>query len=412
MTGSAERAVEHAARSSYGRLVAILAARTGDVMAAEDALGDAFAAALAQWPEAGVPQKPEAWLVSVARRRLVDRARREQVQDAAADGLRYAADLLERTPTAPDALPDPRLAMLAACAHPAIDPGIRTPIMLQVVLGLDAAAIASAFLVPPATMAQRLVRAKAKIREARIPIEVPAPEALAERLPPMLEAIYAAYGTAWDDVLGADPARRDLGAEAIWLGRVLVEVLPHEPEAKGLLALMLYCESRRAARRDEVGAYVSLAEQDVGRWSHEMIDEAESLLLDAARAARPGRFQCEAAINSAHAARRTGAGPDWRAIAMLYDELVRHVASVGAFVSRAAAHAEAFGAARGLALLEELPDEATRNYQPAWALRGHLLLQLGRREEARGALERAAGMVEDPAVRAFLLGKLAASLGD
>jgi len=266
----ARRAAELAARASYGRLVAYLAARARDVAAAEDALGDALAAALETWPRVGVPDNPDAWLLVAARRRLVDRARHGSVEASAAATLRLAAETAEVTASRESIFPDERLELLFVCVHPAIDEAARTPLMLQAVLGLDAARIASAFLVAPAAMSQRLVRVKAKIRDAGIGFEIPGPEALPERLHAVLEAIYAAYGTGWEDVAGADPRRRGLAEEAIWLGRLVVALLPDEPEAGGLLALMLCCEARRSARRDASGAYVPLSGQDVARWSRPM----------------------------------------------------------------------------------------------------------------------------------------------
>jgi RNA polymerase sigma-70 factor (ECF subfamily) len=396
------RAVELTVRTSYGRLVAYLSARTRDVAAAEDALGDALLAALDTWPETGIPDRPEAWLLTAARRRLLDRIRRAQTATRAAPLLLQATEeLLERV----EPFPDERLPLLFVCAHPAIDLTIRTPLMLQTVLGLDAATIASAFLVAPTAMGQRLVRAKARIKDAGLAFALPEPEELPERLDAVLEAIYAAYGSGWESVSGGDPRRRGLTEEAIWLGRLVVGLLPEAPEARGLLALMLHCEARREARRDAGGRYVPLAEQDVARWSRPLIAEAESLLAAAARARRPGRFQLEAAIQSAHARRAFGAPSPWEDVALLYEGLVRLAPTVGALIGRAAALAEARGAAAGLALLAEIPLEAVRGYQPYWALSAHLLTRLGRTEEARQACTRAVGLSEDPTVRAFLLAR-------
>lgn len=239
-------AIEHAARDSYGRLVAFLAARSRDVAAAEDALADAFEAALETWPLCGVPQKPEAWLLTVARRRLIDNARHVRVQTDAAPTLRAAAEEAEELATGM-VFPDERLKLMFICAHPAIAAATRTPLMLQTVLGLDAARIASAFLARPTAMGQRLARAKAKIRDARIRFELPEAQELPARLDFVLEAIYAAYGSGWDDAAGADPRRKGLAADAIDLGRLLLQHMPAAPEAQGLLALMLYCEARLGA---------------------------------------------------------------------------------------------------------------------------------------------------------------------
>jgi len=399
------QAAEFAARASYGRLLAYLAARWRDVARAEDALGDALLAALETWPRTGVPDKPEAWLLTAARRRLVDGARHAGVAAAAEADLKVMLD--ERADASPAALPDERLALLFVCAHPAIDEAARTPLMLQTVLGLDAARIASAFLVAPATMSQRLVRVKAKIREAGIRFEIPAPGELAARLDAVLEAIYAAYGSGWEDVAGSDPRRRGLAEEAIWLGQLVARLLPDEPEAQGLLALMLYCEARRAARRDAAGAYVPLGFQDLRRWSRPMIEEAEEVLAGAARLKAAGRFQLEAAIQSVHAQRVRTGETDWEAVTLLYEGLLRHAPTMGARVAHAAALGEARDAEAGLAALDAIPPDEVATYQPYWALRGHVLKALGRAAEAGEAYDRAIGLSEDPAVRAFLLGRRA-----
>jgi predicted RNA polymerase sigma factor len=398
----AHRAAELAARASYGRLLAYLAARARDVIAAEDALGDAFAAALETWPRAGVPDNPDAWLLVAARRRLVDRARHGGVEAAAAATLRLAAERADVNASRESIFPDERLKLLFVCAHPAIDEAARTPLMLQSVLGLDAARIASAFLVAPAAMSQRLVRVKAKIRDAGIGFEIPGAEELPERLHSVLDAVYAAYGTGWEDVAGADPLLRGLAEEAIWLGRLVVALLPDEPEAGGLLALMLSCQARRPARRGAGGAYVPLSRQDVARWSQPMIEEAERVLARAARAQRPGRFQLEAAIQSVHAQRAVTGHTDWEAIALLYEGLARVAPTIGGRVAQAAALAEARGDGAGLAALDTMAMSQVIAYQPYWALRAHLLRGLGRTGEAREAYARAIGLSEDPAVREFL----------
>jgi RNA polymerase sigma-70 factor (ECF subfamily) len=273
--------------------------------------------------------------------------------------------------------------------------------MLQVVFGLDAQLVARAFLVSPTTLSQRLVRAKAKIRDAGIAFDVPVGTALPPRLDAVLEAIYAAYGSGWDDLDGADPRLRGLTEAALMLVRVLIELLPDEPEALGLLALMLYCEARRESRRNDDGAYVPLSEQSVERWSAPMIEEANRALSRASDFQRPARFQLEAAIQAAHLERaRTGA-VDWAAIATLYEGLVRTTGALGAFVGRAAAVAELRGPADALSLLDDIPPERVKNYQPYWALRAHLLQLLGR-PEADEAFELAIGLAEDPAIRRFL----------
>jgi RNA polymerase sigma-70 factor (ECF subfamily) len=400
----ARRAVERAARDSYGRLVTFLAARSRDIAAAEDALADAFRAALETWPRDGVPDRPEAWLLTAARRRLIDGARHAQIRVGALPDLRVFAEEAQALAEA-DMFPDERLTLLFVCAHPAIDPAIHTPLMLQTVLGLDAARIASAFLVSPAAMGQRLSRAKVKIRDAGIGFELPEAKELPPRLDAVLQAVYAAYGSGWDDVAGADPRRRGLAVEAIDLGRMLRPLLPAEPEVEGLLALMLHCEARREARRGPAGEYVPLSEQDTARWSMPMIGEAERILSAAAQDKRFGRFQLEAAIQSVHAQRARGGRTDWEAIALLYEGLVRLAPTIGARVGQAAAIAEARGAAAGQALLDTIPAEAVASYQPYWALAAHLLRRLG--QPADMAYERAIGLCEDSAMRAFLLRRAA-----
>ena len=278
--------------------------------------------------------------------------------------------------------------------------------MLQVVLGLDAARIASAFLVQPAAMGQRLTRAKAKIRDAGLAFELPEAKELPSRIDAVLEAIYAAYGSGWDDVAGADPRRKGLAAEAIDLGRLLVRLMSGDPETMGLLALMLYCESRREARRAKDGSYVPLSDQDVSLWSQPMIAEAERILIVAKGANRIGRFQLEAAIQSAHAQRVWGGSTDWEAIALLYEGLVGLAPTIGALVGRAAAVAETRDAASGWALLEEIPSDAVTSYQPYWALAAHLLRRM-QRPEAADAYTRAIGLCDDPAMREFLQKKAA-----
>ena len=371
--------------------------------AAEDALGDALVSALQTWPRDGIPANPDAWLLSAARRKLIDAARHAHVEAAATPTLEILIDPARRADMTDAVFPDERLKLLFVCAHPAIDEAARTPLMLQAVLGLDAARIASAFLVAPATMSQRLVRVKAKIRDAGIRFEVPDLHELPSRVAAVLEAIYAAFGSGWDDVAGADSRRRGLADEAIWLGRLVTRLLPGEPEALGLLALMLHCDARRAARRDADGRYVPLDQQDVARWSRAMIDEAEEILAAAASAGRPGRFQFEAAIQSAHARRATTGRTDWEAIALLYEGLLRCGATTGARVGQAAALARAGDAAAGLAALDTLSQDMVSTYQPYWALRAHLLKRLDRVDEARDSYTRAIGLSEDSAVREFLV---------
>ena len=395
------RTVEQVARVSYARLVSYLAARSRDVASAEDALSEAFAAALRTWPADGVPSKPEAWLLHAARRRLIDQARLARTRSLNADGLRQLLAEAEDLSTA-HAFPDERLKLLFVCAHPAIDARVHTPLMLQVVLGLEAADIAAAFLTPAATMGQRLTRAKAKIRDTRIAFEVPDGAELAPRLFAVLEAIYAAYAFGWDHVAGADDARGGLSKEALWLARTVMELMPQEAEALGLLALLCYCEARRPARRTADGAYVPMSEQDPARWDAELSAQAEHALRLAAKLGQPGRFQLEAAVQSAHMERLRHGTAQWADIAVLYEGLVRIAPTLGALLGRAAAVAEAQGPAAGLALLETIDPELAAQHQPYWAVRAHLLQALGREHEAQLALHEALRLTEDAAVRSFL----------
>jgi RNA polymerase sigma-70 factor (ECF subfamily) len=402
------RVVEEAARRSYGKLVAFLAARTHDVAAAEDALSEAFASALTDWPKNGCPENPEGWLLTVARRKSIDAIRRRLRDELAGADLQLMAEGLEAA-AASAQIPDQRLALLFACAHPAIDEGIRAPLMLQTVLGLDAAAIASAFLISPATMGQRLVRAKNKIRQAGIPFRIPEREELRDRLDTVLDAIYAAFAEGWSDGAGTDAARRELAQEAIFLCRVVTELLPQEPEALGLLALMLHAEARSRARRNARGEYIPLAQQDVGRWDSAMIREAEELLLQASELRRIGRFQLEAALQSAHVFRRTTGRDNWSDVVRLYETLFAISGSPVVAVNRAVALGELRGAAAGLEALEEVATDArVKQYQPYWAARADLLAKTGARAEANGAYEMAIGLERDSAVRRFLLDRQAA----
>jgi RNA polymerase sigma-70 factor (ECF subfamily) len=388
------------ARRSYGKLVAFLAARTRDVAAAEDALSEAFAAALADWPRNGCPDNPEAWLMTVARRKFLDTVRGRQ-REVSSEDLEQMAEALEAgdAPT----IPDRRLGLMFACAHPAIDAGIRAPLMLQTVLGLDAARIASAFLISPATMSQRLVRAKSKIRQAGIPLRIPEHEELRERLDAVLDAIYAAFAEGWMDAAGTDVARRDLAEEAIYLCRLVTELLPNEPEGSGLLALMLHAEARRPARRNANGEYVPLAEQDPALWNTQMIDEAETLLLRASALGAVGRYQIEGAIQSAHVARRRTGHADWAAVVQLYDALIAMSRSPVAAVNRALALAELHGIAAALdAMNLAATDPRLAEYQPYWAARAELLARSGACEQARHAYDVAIGMERDSSVRYFL----------
>lgn len=402
----AHAAVERVARASYGRLVAFLARRTGDVQAAEDAIAEAFAAALRTWPRDGVPEKPEAWLLRAAHNRFIDASRRDSVRNAALPELAHLAQSAISMAETNETFPDERLAMLFACAHPALDAGVHTPLMLQAVMGLDAGTIASAFLVAPSAMSQRLVRAKQKLRQTGIRIEVPDADELDGRLEAVLSAIYAAYTARYNDAGSLDPIAGGIGLEAIELARLMSVWMPQEPETLGLLALLLYCEARSRARRGVSGEYVPLDAQDTTRWDRSMIGEAEELLTRAARSATAGRFQLEAALQSAHVHARLHGEIDHEAVLRLYAILVETAPSVGAAVGHATAIAAAHGPAAGLRALDSVGSECD-SYQPAWALRADLLRQLGRHAEAATAYNRAAGLSDDPAVRQFLLARAA-----
>ncbi len=390
------------ARRSYGKLVAFLATHTQDVAAAEDALSEAFASALADWPRNGCPSNPEAWLLTVARRKAIDVHRARHRYEIAAEQLQVMAKGLDAAATAVE-IPDQRLAMMFACAHPAIDAGIRAPLILQVVLGLDAKTIASAFLTSPSAMGKRLVRAKDKIRQARIPFTVPEREELPDRLETILDAIYAAFTEGWTDPGGTDVTRRDLTEEAMFLARLVTELLPEEPEALGLLALLLHAEARRRARRNQDGDFVPLAEQDPALWDSQMIDEAEALLQRASTRRFIGRYQLEGALQSAHVDRCRTGHANWAEVVQLYDALFAVAGSPVVAINRALAIAEMHGVDAALDSMPQVADDVRlAEYQPYWATRAELLARKGAHSEAREAYELAIGLERDPAVRRFL----------
>lgn len=406
----AQAAAVAVARLSYGKLIAFLAARTRDVAGAEDALAEAFALALDQWPSQGVPATPEAWLLTVARRKLIDAARQRQVRDRASEHLLLLHELADGDGA--DAVPDERLGLMFACAHPAIDASARAPLMLQTLLGFDAGAIASSFLVAPSTMGQRLVRAKAKIRQAGIALRVPEPQDMPERLDAVLDAIYAAFTEGWADPTGSEARRRNLTDEALWLGALVAALLPREPEALGLLALMLHAQARAGARRDAQGEYVPLDRQDTSLWDAAMVRQAEQLLLRASGLGRSGRFQLEAAVQSAHAARRHSGRTDWTAIEQLYGALWTLTCSPVVAVNRAVALAHSQGPAPALALLDGLAGDARMaTYQPYWAARAEVLARAGDAAGAALAYAQAIGLESDTVVRCFLLQRRAQLTG-
>jgi RNA polymerase sigma-70 factor, ECF subfamily len=402
----AHRTAEQAARASYGKLVALLAARNRDIAAAEDALSDALVAALETWPKRGVPANPEGWLMTTARNRQLNRLRAGFVRQRAEPDLILRLDQTSETGEGRASLPDDRLRLMFVCTHPAIDPSVRAPLILQTVLGFDAARIAQAFLAEPAAMSQRLVRAKARIRDAGLRFAVPGPEDLADRLADVLDAVYAAFGQGWD-ALDPPEAEGGLTGEAIWLARLLADLLPEEPEPRGLLALMLYCTARRDARRDATGGFVPLERQDPRLWDRNMVIEAEGLLTVAARAARFGRYQCEAAIQSVHVQRAVTGQLNNAALRTLYDLLVRHTDALGARLGRAVVIADAGDIPAAVAEIDALDTTRLRNHQPYWVARSHVETRAGMTAQAIASLQAAIALTTDPALRAHLAERLA-----
>ena len=390
-------------RDSYGRLLAVLAAPTRDIAAAEDALGDALERALVRWPDDGMPANPEGWLLTVARNRLRD------VWKSSGYRMTVPLDEIEYTSTSLEddmsAIPDRRLELMLVCAHPAIAHNIRTPLMLQSVLGVEAAAIATAFAVEPATMAQRLVRAKKRISDAGVPFVLPERDDLVQRLPAVLEAVYGAYAIDWQLAPEGAPIE-SLSAEALHLALVLAELLPDEPEVLGLSALVCLSEARRPARRTRDGAFVPLDEQDTGLWDEVLIARGEALLRRAHDYGRPGRYQYEAAIQSVHCTRATQGQVDVNALRKLHRALLRVAPSLGVAVALAAVDGEIDGPDAGLRGLDALDDPAVERFQPAWTTRAHLLAEAGRVEEAVEAYRRAIELTADPGVAEYLLRRL------
>ena len=405
----AEQAAIRVARSAYGRILAYLAYKFRDIAAAEDALAEAFASALASWPHSGVPDSPEAWLMTAARRNLLQMQRHTRVeQDPAATILLYG----ENTP-APDlqAIPDVRLKLLFACAHPAIDVSVRTALMLQTVLGIDAEKIAAAFLVTPGAMAQCLVRAKTKIRLAGIHFEEPEARDLPERLHAVLEAIYAAFGLAsWDDHL-ARSTSDSLSEEAIYLADLVASMMPAQAEPAGLLALTLLCDARKAARyapnADSSLRFVPLHQQDTALWDKARIDQANRILWHAANLHQPGPFQLEAAIQSAHCQRLyTGTVP-WPSIALLYQQLLHIAPTLGARVGHAVALGESKGPKAALAALQGVADHPeAAACAPYWAARAHWLAQQGSTLAAIADYRTAQRLHTGQAEREYLQGRI------
>ena len=399
----AVRSAGVAARDSYGRLLALLAAATSDLAGAEDALADAFERALRTWPTQGVPGNPDAWLLTVARNRLRDewksaRAQRAVALDAVPDTLAHIDDVDV------DAIPDRRLELMLVCAHPAIDRAMHTPLMLNTVLGFTAEQVGRAFSVPAPTMATRLVRVKKRIKAAGIPFRIPDLADLPTRMASVLEAVYGAYVIDW----ATGPQARQLPSEALHLAEVLTTLVPGDPEALGLAALIELSAARGPARVDAEGHFVALADQDPALWNQELISRAHEHLRAAHARGQLGRFQLEASIQAVHCARGRDGTTDWPTLLTLHRILQAIAPSLGSGVALAAVTAEVDGPAAGLAALDALLLEAgqrARLFQPAKATRAHLLDRLGRKEEAVAAYDSAISLTHDTAEREYLQGR-------
>jgi predicted RNA polymerase sigma factor len=397
------------ARQSYGRLLALLASRSGDLAGSEDALAEAFAQAVETWPkpDKGVPTNLDAWLMAVAKNRQLDVWRSAAHQTSVPLIEEEVEDVLI-TDVDHDAIPDERLKLLFVCAHPAIDPALRAPLMLQAVLGLEADAIGAAFLVPTATMAQRLVRVKRKIKDAGIPFETPSQSDMQARLESVLEAIYGAYSVGWQDWLGCiEQSNRgaddSIAEEARYLANLLAQLLPEEPEVLGLASYVALASSRRNARFDSHGNFVPLDQQDTSLWNSDRMAFGETLLQTASSMGKFDRFQLEAAIESVHIDRKRSGNTDWASLTLLYEGLLRLAPSVGAAVARAVAVGHAQGSVQGLAALEQIPEDMRARFQPAWVAKAHLLELDGNFVMALKAIDSAIALTNDPKLKEYLL---------
>ncbi len=386
---SCEARLSEVVRASHGRILATLCARTRDISGAEDALATAYRSALETWAEQGVPDKPEAWLLTAARNQLTDRARSAYTRTSTS--LHHSngevMELAMPHSNDDDEVPDERLKLMFAAAHPALDASVRAPLVMQTVLGMEASEIARIFVVPVATMAQRLVRAKTKIRDAGIPFVVPGQDVWPERLEYVLEAIYGAYSAGLEQP--TDPTD-ERGGEALYLADMLATLLPEEPEALGLASLICFSASRAGARYNESGELVPLNQQDVTRWDRTLIAQASRQLASASTHGTTGRFQLEAAVHAVHADRRRTGRTDWRAILQLYEGLLSMAPTYGLIVARAYAISQYVSLSAGLAALSPLSDEEIEGFAPALLLRAHLHEQHEARRAAASDYERAA----------------------
>lgn len=397
------KAIEFAARASFGRLASYLAWQWRDIAAAEDALSDALLKALEVWPVSGIPDSPDAWLLTVAKRQLLQVARHDKVRtDPALTILLEGDEAMVET----SALPDARLKLMFVCAHPAIDEKIRIPLMLQTVLGLQVADMAPALMLSPTTLAQRLVRAKQKIRDTQIRFEEPSVDELPDRLSCVLECIYGAFGLSLDAIDGAETRITDLHDEAIYLCKIVCELLPAEPEAKGLLALMTFCSARRAARSDAQGNFIPLAEQDLSKWDKEAIVHADQVLWLASQHKKPGPFQLEAAVQSAHCHRLFTGQTPWKSIAHLYQQINAYFPTQGSLVAGAVAMGEAGEIQAGLAQLEQMDAELSKTFQAWWVAKAYLLSLQGEESFALAdhAYQIAIGLSNQEKIKVYLEG--------